>query len=110
MIMPGKSWLWLIALGAMVVAVLAVLMPLNRQDAIARSMGKNCKAIERCEGVLHVSCRPEVDGPSYYVDFPTGDVISTCGGACRLPDRDECNSLCPPPEWTCDKEESKESL
>lgn len=101
----GKSWLLPIALGVLLVAVLTHLMPPKRQDAIARSMGKNCMAGELCHGILYVTCQPEADGPAYYVDFPTGDVISTCGGACRLLEhKDQCNSLCPPPEWTCGKE------
>lgn len=103
----SKSWLWPIAIGGLLVVVLTYLMPLNRQDAIARSLGKKCEAIELCKSILHVSCQPEVDGSAYYVDFPTGDVISTCGGTCRLPNRkEECSSLCPPPEWTCNQKDS----
>lgn len=74
----------------------------NDHDRIAAELGGNCTAGDSCEGVLYVSCQPELDGPSYYVDLTTEEVISACGGTCRGPRAQErCQKQCPPPQWSC---------
>jgi len=66
--------------------------------------GGDCDEEIDCENLVFVDCGGDVDGPTYYFNRDTGDLISTCGGACLLPQGDQvevCRTLCPPPAWTC---------
>ncbi len=57
-----------------------------------------------CKDIVFVDCGSAVDGPSYYLNKNTGELISTCGGACwgaTGEGRRVCETLCPPPEWDC---------
>jgi hypothetical protein len=46
-----------------------------------------------------VNCKAEVDGPFYYVDERSGEIVAACGGLCEARNCDL--SKCPPKEWTC---------
>lgn len=59
-----------------------------------------CKKDRGCGTLAFINCGVEVDGPGYYVDTATGQVLEVCGGACRAR-REELCVACPPPEWTC---------
>lgn len=53
-------------------------------------------------GIVSFDCGAAVDGPHYYHDLATGDLVSTCGGACMDPDDAQqtvCTMLCPPPAF-----------
>lgn len=72
-------------------------------NALIRS--DKCEEHARCNGIVLVVCYvPE--GPSYYFDEDTVEVISACGGACVFEtdeaQREVCATLCPPPAWTCE--------
>lgn len=57
-----------------------------------------------CGNLGMLDCGAAVDGPLYYFDANSLEIISTCGGACFAPDAQQlevCRTLCPPPEWTC---------
>lgn len=71
------------------------------KDAFAKSYGPRCTYKAECGELAMISCMPEVDGPVYYVNKDSGDVVETCGGACMMPSETHCNS-CPPESWTCD--------
>ena len=74
----------------------------NAHDEIAKNLGSNCTAEATCGAMLFVSCQPELDGPTFYVTLPQGEIISACGGACwDRADNSDCEKKCPPPEWTC---------
>ncbi len=63
---------------------------------VKRRFGEACRPERSCGGLLGVDCNAAVDGPYYYVAQADLEVVSTCGGACRLGCTD-----CPPKAWTC---------
>jgi hypothetical protein len=63
-----------------------------------REKWPNCELERVCGSLIYVDCHSEVDGPAYYADGKTLDVIATCGGACMNVDK-PCD--CPPTAWTC---------
>jgi len=70
----------------------------------ARSGGSRCELIARCNGIVKVDCGAAVDGPLYYFDEDTVELINCCGGCCFTPDpakQEDCRLNCPPPGWTC---------
>jgi len=66
------------------------------------SLGLNCRAEITCGNLVGVNCRAEVDGPYYYVNKNTGQIVEYCGGYCQVPSGKYCRH-CPPKEWTCEK-------
>jgi hypothetical protein len=69
-----------------------------------RSRGGHCEETGRCHGIVQVDCGAAVDGPLYYFDEDSVEVISVCGGACFTNDPVQlelCRTMCPPPAWTC---------
>ena len=52
-----------------------------------------------CNDLVAVNCRAEVDGPFYYVNRRSGEIVGRCGGECFRPEG--CPTPCPPKEWTC---------
>lgn len=73
-------------------------------DAFVAKNYPNCSKAVVCGNLAYVDCHSAVDGPAYYLNGKTGTRISTCGGACMLPDSAQavvCRTLCPPKEWTC---------
>ena len=63
-----------------------------------------CSKPTYCGEMGRLDCNSAADGPLYYFDKATKDIISTCGGACMMvdgPNAQMCQTQCPPPEWTC---------
>jgi len=74
------------------------------EAANARSGGIRCEEVSRCNGIVKVDCQSAVDGPLYYFDEDTVDLINCCGGCCFTPDpakQEDCRVNCPPAGWTC---------
>ncbi len=68
------------------------------KELIARTKGRRLV----CGDIGYIDGGSAFDGPAWFVNEKTQEPISTCGGACMLPDRDQfvmCRKLCPPPEW-----------
>ena len=65
-----------------------------------RDKWPNCDLSRLCGNYAYVDCGSAMDGPAYYIDSKTLDIIAECGGACMNPDQ-PCN--CPPKEWTCNQ-------
>ena len=64
-----------------------------------------CDAIEYCNDVGRLDCGSKVDGPLYYFNMHSEEIISVCGGACFNPGEDQqlvCETMCPPPQWSCE--------
>jgi len=57
---------------------------------------RTCKFIQECGDVILIDCNSAADGPAYYVDRRTPQLLATCGGACMR----GCTG-CPPRAWTC---------
>ena len=73
--------------------------------AMARSGGIQCSEQGRCNGIVKVDCKSAADGPLYYFDEDTAELINCCGGCCFTPDpakQEDCRLNCPPAGWTCD--------
>lgn len=70
------------------------------------SSDSRCEIIEYCNNLAEVDCFAAVDGPLYYVNKYSGEIVEYCGGHCFRPDNWKypntkyCRS-CPPKEWTC---------
>ena len=65
--------------------------------------GPTCEIERICGKQVGVDCGSAADGPYYYVDGETGDIMERCGGYCFAanPAPGECES-CPPQDWTCE--------
>lgn len=63
----------------------------------AKKYGLNCRIERTCDELVGIDCDAAADGPYYYINKNTGDIISKCGGYCMS----ECTN-CPPKEWKCD--------
>lgn len=55
-----------------------------------------CQFVQECGDLLLVDCDSAADGPAYYVNQKTVEILATCGGACMK----GCTG-CPPKEWKC---------
>ena len=103
--MPRKIFLY-IGLGVIIICIAAANLYLSAQrvNPVTKTInpkayGPLCGEISGiCNGIVAINCQAEVDGPFYYVDGRTGDIISTCGGECLF---GSCEGMCPPPAWTC---------
>ena len=62
------------------------------------SYGIECKNGGECGNIIEVDCGAEKDGPLYYVDRKSGEIISSCGGFFVGA---YTRNSCPPKEWTC---------
>ena len=56
------------------------------------------EGVTYCNAMLGLDYGAAADGPYYYVELPTFNTISECGGSCMVKD---CSNICPPPKWTC---------
>lgn len=63
---------------------------------IQEKFGERCRYERACGDLIGVDCESAVDGPYHYVRRDSLEVVSRCGGACRLGCTD-----CPPKAWTC---------
>jgi hypothetical protein len=63
----------------------------------------NCKDVTYCGDLVSVDCGAEVDGPLYYVDRNSGEIVEWCGGFCfgNSDSNDKYCRNCPPEGWTC---------
>lgn len=64
-----------------------------------KAYGPLCGVVGTCNDLVAINCRAEVDGPFYYVNSRSGEIVGRCGGECDRPEG--CPTLCPPKEWTC---------
>jgi len=69
----------------------------TRDAAIKKRFGSSCRLAAECGGTWGIDCDAAVDGPYYYVEAPSLNVVARCGGYC---DGARCTS-CPPRTWTC---------
>jgi hypothetical protein len=70
----------------------------------AMSGGSRCMELGRCNSIVKVDCGSAADGPLYYFDEDTAELINCCGGCCFTPDpakQEDCRLNCPPAGWTC---------
>jgi hypothetical protein len=56
----------------------------------------NCDVDRVCGNLVYLDCGSAMDGPAYYINGKTFEVLSTCGGVCMNPD-EPCD--CPPAAW-----------
>ena len=64
-----------------------------------------CDPLVSCSGIGKINCGAELDGPLYYYDLQSEEIISVCGGACMAPDDEQkivCQTMCPPAEFICE--------
>jgi hypothetical protein len=55
----------------------------------------DCEEVAACGDLVYVDCNSAVDGPAFYFNRVSSQLISKCGG---WTPRDEA---CPPPAWDC---------
>lgn len=56
-------------------------------------LGSVCKTDTVCGDIVGVNCNQEVDGPYYFVNKQTREILATCGGACMGGGAD-CQTKC----------------
>lgn len=63
----------------------------------------NCKNITYCGDLVSVDCGSAADGPLYYVDRNSGEIVEWCGGFCfgNFDSNNKYCRNCPPKDWTC---------
>lgn len=98
-----KQFIRNILIGFAVLAAIAFIAAMQteawKNNRYAKTFGQNCSYVATCGDIAHISCQPEVDGWTYYVNRTTGQVLDTCGGACETKN---CSDGCPKPGvWTC---------
>ncbi len=70
----------------------------------------NCSDLEICGDIGKLDCGSSVDGPLYYFNLQSEQIISVCGGACFLPEGEQqlvCATMCPPVEWDCQEDTAR---
>lgn len=96
-----------IIVGVLIAVIIFMqLIPDNNISSInPKDYGRSCKVHDlTCDGVVGIDCDSAADGPYYYVDEKTGEILSSCGGACRTSDEEQieiCETKCPAEEWNC---------
>jgi len=70
---------------------------------IEKNKALGCKIIAECDNLVAVNCKAEMDGPLFYVEKSSGEVVERCGGYCINPLETGYCKICPPEEWTCTK-------
>jgi hypothetical protein len=60
-----------------------------------KNYGVECELAGSCGDIVSVNCKAEVDGPFYYVDKNTGEILEYCGGYCMMDSLEYCQH-CPP--------------
>jgi hypothetical protein len=58
---------------------------------------EGCRVVQECGDLVLIDCNSAADGPAYYLDRKSANVLATCGGACMRGCTD-----CPPKGWTCE--------
>jgi hypothetical protein len=78
--------------------------PTSTVDIVPKKYGLTCTLDKSCGDIVGIDCNAAVDGPYYYVNKVSGDIISKCGGFCLTSDPEQleiCRTMCPPPAWDC---------
>ena len=100
--MKNKITIALIIIGALLTGIYYFSYQKNKftnKNINPRAYGPLCgEIVGACNNLVAINCKAEVDGPFYYVDVRSGEVVGRCGGEC-IPGG--CPTLCPPKEWTC---------
>lgn len=93
-----KKWYIILSIVFIVLAFGLLLTHKTIQDNnnILENFPSECNVSARCGDIVGINCKAEVDGPYYYVDKNTHEIISRCGGYCMM----GCEN-CPPQEWSC---------
>lgn len=73
---------------------------LRREKIDLDNLGGGCNITSECGDLVGVNCKAEVDGPYYYVNKYTSEIVEYCGGYCQAPGGKYCRH-CPPKEWNC---------
>lgn len=69
-----------------------------------KKYGQSCEVARICDSVIGINCNSEIDGPYYYVNKNSGEILSKCGGYCLTADQEQikiCQTKCPAEEWNC---------
>lgn len=107
--LPIKKWI-LVTFGGLVLlpivfvgyTLLFVVRAVNSNDMIGDSFpeisptetvrpfnpkkyGDVCRVDIQCQGIAGVDCNQAVDGPYYYVDMRSEEILARCGGALMAP-------------------------
>jgi hypothetical protein len=67
-----------------------------------KKFGRDCEYAGECGNIIVVNCHAEVDGPLFYVDKETEEIIEYCGGYCMGGTSGIYCRNCPPKNWDCD--------
>lgn len=62
-----------------------------------KKYGDACVYQQSCGNLAAIDCNSAADGPLYYVNKTTKEIVAKCGGFCMA---GGCTH-CPPKEWTC---------
>ena len=84
----------LILVGVGIYVLLAKFEPLGEESmGNVNGLPEYCKTVATCGQYERVSCRAEVDGPLYYVNTKTREVVADCS--------EGSSEVCPPLGWEC---------
>ena len=62
----------------------------------------DCNIVSYCNDMAAVNCHAEVDGPFFYVNKNSGEILEYCGGYCMGgPKEGKYCINCPPKDWDC---------
>lgn len=95
--MINKKSITVVAILIILFAIIAIYWRNNYTTIDAKKYGQNCRVEKVCGFLVGIDCQSSLDGPYYYINRKTEEIIGTCGGACRS---DKCAN-CPPKEWGC---------
>jgi hypothetical protein len=82
----------------MILSIFILLLILGCNKIDPKKYGNNCRIERTCGDMIGIDCQSNLDGPYYYIDGNSGNIISTCGGACM---GGTCTN-CPPTGWNCE--------
>tara|TARA_B100001179_G_C18595458_1_gene407016 strand:+ start:204 stop:527 length:324 start_codon:yes stop_codon:yes gene_type:complete len=72
-------------------------------ESVKETFGPRCELVSQCNDMAYIDCMSAADGPSYYVDSQSMEVLGKCGGFCMIVPEEGSDSCqqCPPESWTC---------
>ena len=71
------------------------------EQRVAKQFGSWCRIERMCGDLLGIDCNSGGDGPYFYVEANSLEVVANCGGSCMSSYRSgECRD-CPPKCWRC---------
>jgi hypothetical protein len=68
----------------------------NASGLLGLAGAMTCKLVQQCGEMIYIDCNSAADGPAYYINQASAQLLATCGGACMR----GCTN-CPPKEWAC---------